>query len=259
MSQEFDQFEMALQAYQELTGQSIPEQSLPHLTRSTSGQGRLQPAALPPETLFLGIATDGLPILLDLKDPSPGALLIAAETGAGKTTFLKAVIHTIDSEQVRFCVLTASPEEWDDLADSPSCLGIFSPYEAIVPAFLSDLAVWAREQRRAGEWSLFLLDDLTLADSLPLEARQTLRWILVRGPQRGLWPIVTLDTAQAEQVLPWLAAFRTRVLGRVRKRDQAEAVTGTAWNPSLETGQFALQQGRQWLKFSGPQFDESGG
>jgi hypothetical protein len=229
MTQEFDQFEMALQAYQELTGQSVPEQSLPYPARSTPAQGLSHPAALPAETLFLGMATDGLPILLDLKDPSPGALLIAAEAGSGKTTFLKAVARTINftpvSEQTRFCVLTSAPEEWDDLSDSPFCLGVFPAQDAIVPQFLSDLAIWAREQRQPDEWSLFLMDDLTLADSLPLEARQTLRWILVRGPRYGLWPLVTLDVAQAEQVLPWLAAFRTRVMGRVGKREQAEVVT----------------------------------
>lgn len=254
MTQRFNAFEMALQAYQELTGQTRPGQSPP---RPALIKGLSLPASLPPETLFLGIAGDGLPVLLDLNDPAPGALLIAAEPEAGKTTFLQAVIQAAGAsqiaEQIRFCALTPSPEEWDDLADSPLCLGIFSPEESIVPQFLADLAVWAREQRRADEWSLFLLDGLTLVESLPLEAQQTLRWILVRGPQRGLWPLVTLDTTQAEQVLPWLAAFRTRVLGRVRKREQAEAVAGTAWNVSLETGQFALQQGRGWLKFWCPQ------
>lgn len=254
MTQRFNAFEMALQAYQELTGQTAPEQSPP---RPALIKRLSLPPSIPPETLFLGVASDGLPVLLDLNDPAPGALLIAAESRAGKTTFLRAVIQAAGesqiAEQMRFCVLTASPEEWDDLVNSPLCLGIFSPEENIVPQFLADLAVWAREQRRAGEWSLFLLDGLALVESLPLEAQQTLRWILVRGPQRGLWPLVTLDTTRVEQVLPWLAAFRTRLLGRVRKREQAEAVAGTAWNVSLETGQFALQQGQGWLKFWCPQ------
>ncbi len=39
---------------------------------------------LPPYSLILGACDDGLPFLLDLANPAPGALMIAADAGAGK-------------------------------------------------------------------------------------------------------------------------------------------------------------------------------
>ena len=48
----------------------------------------------PREALFLEIADDGLPILLNLHDPVPGPLLISADQSAGKTSFLN-ISHTL--------------------------------------------------------------------------------------------------------------------------------------------------------------------
>jgi hypothetical protein len=60
-----------------------PVPAAPSLTDSLSELG-----PLPKEALLLGLAPDGLPVLLNLHDPSPGPLLIAADPGAGKTALL---------------------------------------------------------------------------------------------------------------------------------------------------------------------------
>ena len=58
----------------------------PSLADSSSELG-----PLPREALLLGLASDGLPVLLNLHDPHPGPLLIAAEPGAGKTALLQMI------------------------------------------------------------------------------------------------------------------------------------------------------------------------
>lgn len=263
MLSEFDYHELALQAYDELTSRASPPRVVPGSAHPTLSDALARSAPLPPDALFLGMAVDGLPVLLHLDDPTPGALLIAATARAGKTMFLKAIVHAAglheQADNIRFCVLTPCPAEWEEIASSPQCLGIFDAQDDIAPEFLADLAIWGREQRRAGEWGLLLVDDLTLITSLPPEAHQTLRWLLVRGPGRGIWPLATLDVANAEQVLPWLAAFRTRLMGPVQKREQAEVLTGAEWNVRLEPGQFALREGHGWLKFWVPKLNTVGG
>src|SRR5574339_1325524 len=46
---------------------------------------------MPREALFLGVASDDLPVLLNLHDPIPGPILVAADAGAGKTTLLQTI------------------------------------------------------------------------------------------------------------------------------------------------------------------------
>ena len=46
---------------------------------------------MPPEALFLGVASDGLPVLLNLHDPIPGPSLITGDAGTGKTGLLQTI------------------------------------------------------------------------------------------------------------------------------------------------------------------------
>src|SRR5271157_5161439 len=54
-------------------------------------------APLPRTALFLGLATDGLPILLNLLDPLPGPLMIVGDIGCGKTKFLRTITSSINA------------------------------------------------------------------------------------------------------------------------------------------------------------------
>ncbi len=63
-----------------------PIPAAPSLTDSLSELG-----PLPREALLLGLAADGLPVLLNLHDPRPGPLLVAADPGAGKTALLQMI------------------------------------------------------------------------------------------------------------------------------------------------------------------------
>ena len=78
---------------------------------------------MPREALFLGVAPDKLPVLLNLHDPVPGPLLIAADPGAGKTALLQTIalaagiMHQPDDLQ--FGVLTNHPDEWNGIEKVP--------------------------------------------------------------------------------------------------------------------------------------------
>ena len=84
-------------------------------------------APCPREALLLGLASDGLPVLLNLHDPHPGPLLVAADPGAGKTALLQMIaqaateMHT--PGDVQFGVVTNYPDEWGHLAESGALCG----------------------------------------------------------------------------------------------------------------------------------------
>ena len=78
-----DQFLLALNAYQEIQAELRGEQPLQPLEPEIPTAGIIveQPSSLPAGSLLLGMAEDGLPVLLDLYDPAPGPLLVAGDGG----------------------------------------------------------------------------------------------------------------------------------------------------------------------------------
>jgi hypothetical protein len=102
-----------------------------------------------------------------------------------------------------------------------------------------------------------LVDDLESVASLDLETVQNFRWLLLRGPARRVWPIVTLNAPRYGQVISWLQNFRTRVFGRVANGRVAEALGGdkTAALDQLEARlQFSMREKDKWVRFWLPSF-----
>lgn len=217
--------------------------------------------SMPNEALFLGVAFDGLPVLLNLHDPVPGPVLVTADPGAGKTALLQAIalaagkMHQPDD--VQFGVLTNHPDEWSGMEAIPNNVGIFPLYNQSAQDFILSLASWAHGNKSSRQSVLLLLDDLEAASNLDFDARQNLRWLLLRGPARRVWPIITLNPNRMENIMPWLDAFRTRVFGTMRDQKQISQLDAvSAELESLNSGShFTLQEGDHWLRFWLPSID----
>ncbi len=213
---------------------------------------------LPHAALFLGVADDMLPVLLNLADPVPGPILITGDSGSGKTRLLQliaqaaAMLH--DPDDLRFAVIAERPQEWDDLSASPNCEGILSFLEPLTANYLGSLVNWAHTNKHAREYVLLLIDGLEGLDS-DSSLHQSLRWLLLRGPSRRIWPIVTLKATRASAVDQWLPSFRTRLCGHIASDRDLTPITGSsgASFDGLEAGaQFAMREGRLWLPFRLP-------
>lgn len=228
-----------------------PAPAAPSLADSLSELG-----PLPREALLLGLASDGLPVLLNLHDPRPGPLLLAADPGAGKTALLQMIaqaaadMHGVGD--VQFGVITNYPDEWEHLAELEHCVGIFPTYHDSAIDFLSSLSGWAHANKGSQQSILLLVDDLESMEHINFDARQTLRWLLLRGPSRRVWPIISMNAERALRVESWLEAFRTRIFGNIQSDRTAEKLTGISGVTlkHLQAGlQFALREGDDWLKF----------
>ena len=255
------QFSLALQALTELKPDSStkPAVGIPPGLREVLAE--IGP--LPAEALFLGVASDHLPVLLNLYDPHPGPMLVAADSGSGKTAFLQtiaqSVIQTHSPAEVQFGVVTNYPDEWESIEAAPHRVGVFTVGHSDTQEFIKSLASWAHSNKNTHQCVLLLVDDLESVASLDLETVRHFRWLLLRGPARRVWPIITLNAPRYGQVISWLQNFRTRVFGRVANVRVAQALGGDQASAlaQLEARiQFCLREndprsspGDNWLRF----------
>jgi len=253
---EINRYELMMEMLAELkpeiekAQQSQPVPALPTLNEVITELG-----PMPAEAMFLGVASDGLPVLLNLHDPVPGPILIAADAGTGKTNLLQTIALAAGTmhqpEQVQFGALTSHPEEWSGLEEIPNNVGIFPIHHQSSEDFILSLASWAHGNKSGKQSVLLLIDNLETISKMDFDAQQNLRWLLLRGPARRVWPIITLNPNRMENAFNWLDAFHTRIYGPIQNIHLARQMD--AHNADLDSlnigSQFVMREGKHWLKF----------
>jgi len=233
-----------------------PQRALPDLRELLR---KLSP--LPDSALFLGVANDGLPVMLNLDDPVPGPVLIAGDSGSGKTRLLQVIAQAVtarhDPDRLRYAVISAKPQEWERFEESTNCEGILPFQQPLTKNYLGSLVEWAHSNKLGEPFVVLLIDGL---DALNADAdlQEAVRWLLLRGPSRRVWPIVTLGTQQLSASASWLAAFRTRLCGHVTAERDVTLLTGATdftFSDLLTGSQIAMREGKDWLPFWLPHID----
>ena len=252
------QFSLALEALAELKSEAStpPASHNPTPVAPTLSEILEKIGPLPQEALLLGMASDGLPILLNLYDAHPGAILVAGEAGAGKTVFLQTVarsaIQTHDANDLQYGVITNHVDEWENVEETPHSVGVFPLDQPNARDLILSLASWAHTNKNTRQSVLLLIDDLEEVTKLESDAVQSFRWLLLRGPSRRVWPIITLRAEKFEQVVSWLQNFRTRIFGRITDERVAGALGAdkTSALSQLEARiQFSLPENGNWIRF----------
>lgn len=254
------QFSLTLKSLAELKTESTP-QPQPAPAAPSLREVLAEIGSLPREALFLGVASDGLPVLLNLHNPHPGPLLVAGDAGSGKTAFLQTIARSVAqihrAKDVQFGVITNYPDEWEGIEATPHRVGVYPTGHPGARDFVHSLATWAHANKNAQQSVLLLVDDLESMVSLELEAIQDFRWLLLRGPARRVWPIVTLSAPRYGHVMAWLENFRTRIFGRVASGRIGEALGAdktSALDLLAAQVQFSLRENENWLRFWLPSF-----
>jgi hypothetical protein len=211
-------------------------------------------------SLQLGVAENGLPILVDLYDPDPGPLLVAGDGGSGKTAFLQSLTHCSDLQdpgEILFGVLTPFPEEWTELEVLSNCLGIWPAYHTSARRFLSQLVSWADVLPRTRQVVIVIVDGLDLMTANGLYNQHDLRWLLTYGPRRHVWPVVSINPGRLLDPNSWLEYFQTRIFGRVKRLQTAHLLVNNLeidLAGLTQAGQYGLWRQDCWLKFRLPPF-----
>ncbi len=250
-----------LQDLAELPEEIRAPQERPHDDRPALKRVLKDIGPLPRAALFLGIADDELPVLLNLADPVPGPILVAGDSGSGKTRLLHVIAEAItqshDPDDLRFAVIAEQPGEWEELSSSPNCEGILSFNEPLTVNYVGSLVNWGHNNRRSDEFVVLLIDGV---EGLHADGalHQSLRWLLLRGPARRIWPIATLKATRASAVSQWLPSFRTRLCGHIASDRDLTPLVGTldcSFERLSAGSQFAMREGKSWLPFWLPRTD----
>lgn len=261
-----NRFAMMIQALTELVEEeqvssaSLPvsgtpsAESTPVLPALSSVLAEISP--LPHEAIFLGMAEDGLPVLLNLYDPVPGPILITGDPSSGKTALLQTIARAAEllhpSDKVQYGIITQKPDEWKQFYRNQNSAGIFRTTDDNTRELLQSLVRWAHRNKGSEQSILLLIDDLPSISKLDEKTQQDLRWLLLRGSHRRIWSFVTLNASHAQELGDWLDFFHTRLFGHVENSEDAYFVTGKR-DDGLETltpkTQFALREGNNLLRF----------
>jgi hypothetical protein len=217
---------------------------------------------LPHEAALLGLAEDGLPVLLNLYDPVPGPILISGDQASGKTALLQTIARAAEimhpSSAVQYSVITQYPNEWAGFQNDQNNAGIYSTQDPIVQDLLYSLVTWAHNNKGNQQSVLLLIDDLEAVTKLGQQIEQNLRWLLLRGPSRRVWPIITINASRAAIIKTWLDFFHTRLFGCTLNINDAQILTGNSnktLNELIAGSEFTLREGNNWLNFLLPVID----
>ena len=226
-----DQFTPALQAYQGIQAEFQPGEKPLHIDARNSPPESPPDlvSILPNESLQLGLSEEGFPLMLNVYDPAPGSLLVAGDEGSGKTAFLQSLAETSafqDPGEIQFGVLTPFPEEWKRLEALPNCMGVWPTDHLAASDFLSQMISWANVLPSSRQAVLVLFEDLDLLTSGNNKVQQDLRLLLMSGPERQIWPIVTVNPGKLTRLENWLGYFQTRILGQIKHPQTASLLTG---------------------------------
>jgi hypothetical protein len=237
-----------------------PPQTLPKPVLPNLGMVLARISPLPPNALFLGMANDGLPVLLDLYAPVPGPILIAGDVSSGKTRLLKTIARAIDllhtPDVVQYGIVTARPDEWEAFYGKGNNAGIYDTNEENTPELIESLVTWAHNNKGEGQTIVLFIDGFDTVTALDDHTKQNLRWLLLRGPSRRVWTFATLNAGRGEDQIGWLDSFRTRLFGYVQEAEAAVLLTGNSTLNHLAAGdEFAMREGDQLLKFWLPAID----
>ena len=259
MSPDPQQFSFGQNSYLEIKDEESALTPQPKTVSVSLSSILTKSGPLPREALFLGVASDGLPVLLNLHDPIPGPLLVTGEAGSGKTAFLQSVVRAlIQSHQpsdLQYGVVTSRPDEWNEITNTDHRAGVFFVTDKGTHGLVRSMATWAHEKKNSRQSVLLIVDDLEAIAKLDLDALQNFRWLLARGPSRRVWPIVTMDAERYGQVLAWIPLFRSRIFGCIKNEQAGNALGGDKLSAlyTLEApNQFSLRENDSWVRFRLP-------
>jgi hypothetical protein len=150
--------------------------------------------------------------------------------------------------------MTDHPEEWQGQLDFPHCVGLFAMREKSTVKLIQALEAWINLGKRNAESVLLMIDGLDDFAHLHGGLVDAMNEILVHGPARKIWTIVTANPRQQKDADIWLKYFQSRILGYTKNTAGVNhAGLPETTIQSLSRGcEFILKESGRWIKFRIP-------
>ncbi len=222
-------------------------------------------APLPPYSVLLGICEDGLPLLLDFKNPASGSILLLGDPQQANRPLLRSLLASAvllnTAEEVQLYLITAEGEAFAEFQEVPGAMEIISPYDDAALELVWYFACRAKEQdcsRQSRGVEVLLIEDLAVfVTQLDPQGRRELDWLVTAGSQVGSWVIGGHDAAGFGEINdPLLAAFRTQLIG-IADAKQPEVLSRFAEeiNDELVPGaQYSARISGEFVRFWLPRY-----
>lgn len=222
---------------------------------------------LPRETAVLGVGEDGLPVLLDLNDPTPGSLLLIGDEREKHLDMLRSVVASTAKRNppraLQFLVITDDTLAWHGWIEAQGydrhCLAIVDRKSEEAQFWVMRLADWTEQRRMEGRGDppiLVLIDTLDFLPNVPYDVRLNFDWMIKEAPPARIWPIASISTQLALSLgSRMLRAFQGRLLGNACDAAVYTRLGGVEGQPSVNfvpPGEFAVKVGDDWLRFQAP-------
>lgn len=224
---------------------------------------------LPAQSVILGVGSDGFPILLDLNDPTAGAVVIIGDEREEQINLLRTLVASVamrnSPRSVQILIVTVEPQPWNEWVNAQGyerfCLGIEGVDDVdALRDWILRLGDWT-EQRRLGQRSgppvLVVMDTLSFMPRLAYDVRLNFEWMAKEGPPAQIWPVAAISTelAQLLNSRRMLRAFQTRILGYAADPSFYVQMAGLSEQEAagfIRPGRFTLRLGENWLEFNLP-------
>ncbi|MGB9799437.1 MAG: hypothetical protein ACPLUL_05025 [Thermanaerothrix sp.] len=165
------------------------------------------------ETAVLGVCEDGVPLLLDLHNPSPGALLVIGHELTTPLNLLEVVHQSL--------WMANDPQFLQLFLVSDKAFSASHPVERWINPHhrdleqtliqLSDVTNARQQGKLRGPSIVLLIEDLEWVLRADPEAIWALEYLLHYGPNQKIWPIVATTLENETIRLRWLRRFKTLI------------------------------------------------
>lgn len=239
--------------------QNKDPKTFPKLISQTIQEIISQNPCLPANSLLLGVAGDGRPIVLSLTETDPCPVVVIGEAGCGKTQLLQTLAQAIDLFQetpdFQFGVLTNHPDEWKTEDALPGNMGVWPATHPSSWQIIQGMVDWAKQTEHGRQVKILFLDDLASVLNTGKDVQDNIRWLLENGGKNHVWVVASINILKAIRMRRWLDLFSTQIFGYIQEQSIAGAIT-TGYPSdfeSLEPGlEFDIKQQEGWLRFCLP-------
>jgi hypothetical protein len=194
---------------------------------------------LPAYSLLLGLCEDGLPLILDLTDPSSGSFLIAGDHAQSNFNLLYGLLTSAylinTAEEVNLHLISPLADELVELHKQPAFKISFHPARPECEIVVEEMVNLVHQRQGTMEMQpihILAIDGLDLLfQSLSPESKYWFNWLAENGPEMGLWVIATVESGKTARLHHGaLDGFPSRILGYIQSPRLAQSLSGLSRN-----------------------------
>lgn len=196
---------------------------------------RLTASRLPFGTAVLGVAADGVPLLVRLPSPDVGHLLIAGTTGSGKTALLQSIVVSLAvayrRSQLQLALIDPKGYSFAALRELPHLLAPIVSQSAHSLELLKEMTALLDRRAttvRPEPCVVLVIDELAdLAQTGGTSVIDQVGRLVQRGREANIHVIAATQKPSAAIIGPLVKAnFPVRLVGRVVSSEDARVAAG---------------------------------